>query len=633
MRNYSKHIILLIKRLLLLVVIFQISRIIFYAFNYHYFNISFIEFLNVSFFGIRFDWFTIVIVNSIFIVLHLIPGDFKNFRNYQRILFIYFIVINSIVLLFNYLDVEYFKFTNKRTTADFFQLISTGDDTWVLLPQFIKDFWYVVLLWITTVLIMWVVYKKILQINLNKIEINIKQYFLQIFISACIGGLLFLSVRGYGYRPTGIISAARYTSSQNLPLILNTPFTIIKTLYKDDLSTISYFNNEEIEKIYTPVLEYNKDSCKNINVIVIILESFSKEYIGYYNKSKSFTPFLDSLINQSMSCEYSFANGKKSMEAMPAIISGIPSLMDNPFITSSYSSDNISSLARTLKEHGYHTSFFHGGTNGTMGFDNFANLAGIEKYYGKSEYPNIEDFDGKWGIFDEPFLQYYANTLNNFKQPFFSSVFTLSSHHPYTVPEKYINKFKGGNDAILKSVEYTDYALMKFFETISEMDWYENTLFVITADHTSTGMSPYYHNTLGLYAVPVIYFCPSDTNLIGKNYTITQQTDIFPSVLDYLGVSANIVAFGNSIFDNTAEHFAVSYLNGIYHLIQDDYLLSFDGENSISIFNFKKDSLLSKNLIFDSQNMPIKKIKLENKLKAIIQQFNNRLIKNQLFVK
>lgn len=632
MKNYFQHIIILLKRLFLLILVFQLSRLIFLIFNYEYFDIDFIETIKIFFFGIRFDWFAIVIFNSIFIVLHFIPGNFKNNKTYQKTLFIYFITINSIVLIFNFIDIEYFKFTNKRITADFFHLISTGDDTWVLLPQFLKDFWYILILWIITIFKLWFIYKKVLKVKFSNIKANYKQVILQSFISALIITLMVFTVRGFSYRPTGIITAAKYTSSQNLPLILNTPFTILKTFYKDDIHAVNYLSDEEIEKVYSPVIKFNSEKTTYSNVVIIILESFSKEYIGVYNNGKTYTPFLDSLIEHSLSFENSFANGKKSMDVMPSIISGLPSLMNNPFITSSYSSDNLNSIAKVLKKYNYNTSFFHGGTNGTMGFDNFTKLAGIEEYYGKNEYPDIKDYDGKWGIFDEPFLQFFAKHLNNFSQPFFSVVFTLSSHHPYKVPDKYQNKFKGGNSEILKSIEYADFSLRKFFETALTMPWYNNTLFIITADHTSAGMSTYYHNNLGLYSVPVLYYHPGDSSLIGRNNTITQHTDIFPSIIDYLGLDEEIIAFGNSVFDANSEHFAINYINGIYQLIEGDYTLSFDGDKVISLYNFKTDSLLKNNLIKEEKSNIPKIIKMEKKIKAIIQQYNNRLLKNNLVV-
>ncbi len=137
-------------------------------------------------------------------------------------------------------------------------------------------------------------------------------------------------------------------------------------------------------------------------------------------------------MQQGLTFTNAFANGKRSIEALPSILSSLPAIMDNAFVTSLYSSNPIESLAAILKNKGYQTSFFHGGKNGTMGFDNFTKLVGIDAYFGLNEYPNEEDYDGNWGIYDEPYLQYFCNQISLMKEPFFTSVFTLSSHHPYS---------------------------------------------------------------------------------------------------------------------------------------------------------------------------------------------------------
>lgn len=112
-----------------------------------------------------------------------------------------------------------------------------------------------------------------------------------------------------------------------------------------------------------------------------------------------------------------------------------------------------------------------------MGFDNFSKAAGIDNYIGQNEYVgNKADFDGSWGIYDEPYLQYIANYLDTVKSPFFAGIFTLSSHHPYKIPNEYSGKFPKGNIPILESIGYADYALQQFFDRISKSDWYKNTL-------------------------------------------------------------------------------------------------------------------------------------------------------------
>ena len=314
------------------------------------------------------------------------------------------------------------------------------------------------------------------------------------------------------------------------------------------------------------------------------------------------------------------------MEGIPAVLASVPTLMDDAFIISPYGSNQINSLASLLKEKGYVTSFYHGGINGTMGFDAFSKVAGFDNYCGMHEYPDNKDYDGTWGIWDEEYLKYYANRLNESQQPFFSTVFTLSSHHPYRVPEKYKNVFKEGELSIYKSVEYADHSLKMFFEKVSKMPWYNNTLFVLTADHTGDSRDAFYSNKTGMYCIPVIYYTP-DGSLKGKNENVTQQTDIMPTILDYLNFDHNFFSFGQSAFDSTSAGYAVNYNSGIYQLIWRDYILQFDGTSSIGLYNYKTDILMKQNLVNENPKLTLQ---LTNQLKAMIQTYNQALIKNQM---
>lgn len=630
MKNYLFNLVLLLKRLLILLVLFFFTRLLFWILNYSYFSsLGSWETLKLFFFGIQFDVSAIIGFNSLFILLHLLPGNFKYHKNYQLALKIIFLTVNTFILAGNFVDCEYFKFTNKRITADILKYIFLSYDTINLLPQFIKDFWYLLLGWILLMTTTWFIYP------VQKQDVKLQPikpfgYIFQGVLSVLLLGIFLVGFRGIRLKPYRIIDAARYTKTQFTTLVLNTPFTFLKTINKSDLQLKNYFPEEEIKNFYDPVhrFETEKDFSYQ-NVVIIILESFSREYIGSYNSYKGYTPFLDSLITRSLVFPNSFANGKRSIEAMPSIIASLPTLMNDSYISSSYSTNSITGFATLLEKKGYSTSFFHGGSNGTMGFDNFANIAGIDEYYGRNEYNNEADYDGNWGIYDEEFLQYFARKLNSFRQPFFSTLFTLSSHHPYSVPDKYKGKFQKGELKIHEVIQYTDYALKKFFETASVMPWYSNTLFVITADHTALASLPYHQNKVGQYAIPIFFFHPSDSSLTGIDQTLIQHCDILPSVMNYLNYDEPFFSFGYPVFDKTSDHFVINYTNGLYHLIQQNYCLFFDGSASVSLYNLETDSLLQNNLLGKA---PAVQFSLENKTKAIIQTYNNRLISNEMVV-
>jgi len=626
-KAYLSHIILLLKRIVLILILLQLSRLVFLLFNYINFQEnSFFEFIKIFTFGTVYDISALLLFNLLFLLLSILPFNFISNKKYQIVLKYLFILTNAILLLANFVDIEYFKFTNKRTTFDVFSLMFLGDDTAMILPQFIKDFWYIIILWLVFVLSIIKFYPKKDIIFKKRLNLQIGIYRLLIMIG--IVALSAFLIRGFGLRPLAINGFSKYTKTQNIPLIVNTPFSIIRTLNHTSLKEKNYYNKTELVKYINPIKQYKTEKdFSNKNVVIIILESFGNNYTGFYN-NKPYTPFLDSLIGVSYYSLHSYANGKTSMQGMPAIISSIPSLSDQPFITSLYSVNDITGLPKILKQKGYYSAFFHGGQNGTMGFDNFAYLSGFDNYYGKNEYNNNDDYDGKWGIYDEPFLQYFSNKMSSFKQPFITSVFTLSSHHPYNVPEKYKDKFKEGEMPIHRAVEYADFSLRRFFETAKKTDWYKNTIFILTADHTSMANSYYYWNQLGQFCIPVLFYTP-DSSLTGYTKNIIQQIDIMPTVLDYLHYEKPFYSLGNSAIENN-EHFAVNYISGVYQLIQDDYTYLFNGEESVGLYNLKVDSMFHNNLI----NIEVEQEKkMKRKIKAIIQTYNHSLINNEMTFK
>ncbi|MFH1160646.1 MAG: LTA synthase family protein [bacterium] len=621
-------------KLLVVLLLFFISRIVFYLFNLHYFStVSSGELFRIFLAGFRFDISAVLMLNLPFILLNSIPFRFRYKKVIQGFANAWFYLMNPIGLMTNFVDTVYFRFTLKRMTADIFKYLKVGGDFDRLVPQFIYDFWYIILVWIGFVIIMILLCRKIRLKGTPAKGKHFAYYSLNTLAFALTGFLFVIGFRGgFQLRPVSVVTAGQYTIARNVPLLLNSPFSIFKTYFHPSLEPKKYFSSEsELSQVYNPVHKGKKSGFKAYNVLIIIMESFSREHIGFLNKHleegqyRGFTPVFDSLIQQGVYFE-GFANEKTSIMAVPAILSGIPCLMNDAFIQSAYSGDNFTSIAGLLKPKGYTSAFFHGGTNGTMGFDVYARLVGFDKYYGRSEYNNEKDYDGKWGIRDEEFFQFTAQRLDELKQPFVAVLFSLSSHHPYYVPGKYKHMFRKGKLPIQQSIMYADYSLGQFLKSISKMPWYKNTVLVITADHTSEGFYPYYQTPAGQYAIPILFLFP-DKAKKGIYLEIAQQTDIMPTVLNYLGFDKDFIAFGSDMLDPLGVHFSVHYPMGLYSLIKDGYYLEFDGVQSIALYDLKKDSLQKSNLI---GSKPGVKERMEKFLKAYIQQYNNRVIENRL---
>ena len=623
MNNYKSNIFILLKRILLVVLIYQVSRILFYAmnsFSFHVLNLKTIKG------GLLFDLSAIAFLNSIFVIAHFIPGNFKYKTLYQKYLKISFYAVNLLFIATNLIDIIYYKFTGRRSTFSMITAKGMEREAIGLIPSFLKEFWYVGLLFLVVALLFW---KLLPNFNSkNPVEKLTKKDFVTqfSFLILSIAVALLIARGGFQKKPIKIVDAVVYGELGNSALILNTPFCIIKTISKnEEIEKVHYFEEKELLSIYNPTINLNSgQAVTKKNVVVIILESFGDENVG-----RGYTPFLDSLITKSYYFKHGFANGKVSIDAVPSILSSIPSLMNNSFISSSFSLNKINGLPKILKKEGYGTSFFHGSFNGSQNFDQYAQVAGFDHYYGKDQYDGKEAFDGKWGIYDEEFMQFFCNKLTTFKEPFFSSIFTISSHNPYRVPEKYKGKFSKGTTEIHESIGYSDFSLRQFFNTASKQAWYKNTLFVISADHTSSGGDHNIDKTnIGKFSIPILFFDPSNPEFVGVNENNFQQIDIMPSILDYLNIKTDMVSFGKSY--KSKNNFVVYYLQGIYHYIQDDYYLAFANNQPIGLYNWKKDIYLKKNLLMGEKQ---KADKMAQFLKAYIQTFYERVTHDALILK
>jgi len=630
---------ILVTRILILMVLYTLSRILFYLFNLdHFSDMTLRRFWLIMMGGFRFDISAILFLNSLYIVLYLIPSPLRYNTIYQKSLKYLFFITNAIGLAANTIDFFYFDFILKRSTADVFHWAREGNIV-QLFKQFFVDYFYGVLLWVAFVFMLVVAY--------NKTRINKPKPFLpKIFYPS---GLLFmllamyLSVIGMRgsfvtmNRPITLGNAGKYIQRPlEMALVLNTPFTIIRTLDKQPLKEETYFPEDKIESLYTPVHKVHPAAKFNpLNVVIIVMESFGKEYSGALNPTLDngayigYTPFLDSLMGQSRIFVNAFANGRKSIDALPSVVTSIPSMVQ-PYVTSKYATNRINGLADLLGKMGYETAFFHGAPNGSMGFDALMKMAGYKEYYGMTEYGNNKDFDGLWGLWDEPFFQFFAHKMNTLHEPFLSTIFSLSSHHPFKVPEKYKGKFRKGTLPIHAPVQYSDRSLKEFFATASTMPWFNHTLFVFTADHCNMAYHPFYKTITGNFSIPIFFYYPGGSkNFQGIDSTVINQIDIMPTVLDFLNYPYNYFAFGHNAFDSTADHFAVNYTNDTYQFIKGKYVLLFRKDQTRAIYNYRKDSLQKNNLV---NKLPKIQLNMETEIKAFIQQYNNRMISNRLTV-
>ena len=647
LESYASPLLALLLNLLLAYVVYFIARVAYLLDNWNVFA----EGLSWEVWqgGLVFDTSAILVTNIPYIVLMLLPLHWKEGRLWHLVCKWVFVIVNTLALVLNLCDAAYFPYTLRRTTTTVFnEFENEGNLGGIFLTETLHHWYFVVL----AVIVVYGIWKLYTSPKLEAHKLSWWRYDLITLASlAALAPFVVAGIRGgftTAVRPITISNANQYVNRPtDAALVLNTPFAFYRTIGKNVFVVPDYYENEdEMAQVYSPVHVPNDTvAFTPKNVVVLIVESFGREYIGALNKSlengqyQGYTPHIDSLIAKSTTFKYSFCNGRKSIDGMPSILSSIPMFVEPFFLTPS-SMNHVSGIASLLDGKGYQTAFFHGAQRGSMGFMAFARSTGFQEYYGREDFdedPRFngdDDFDGMWAIWDEPFLQYYCTKMSEMKEPFMTAVFTASSHHPYVIPEKYKDVYPEEGIIMHKCIRYTDMALGKFFQAASRQPWFKNTIFVLTSDHTNMSDHDYYQTDLGGFCSPIIIYEPGDTlRQPEMQDKIAQQIDILPTVMGLLHYDIPYFGFGIDLFNTAAEDtWAVNYLNGIYQYVKHGHVLQFDGEQTKAIYSLQ-DSLMQNNLLNDKSQISIlhpQFQEMEREVKAIIQQYMERMTQDRL---
>ena len=576
---------MLLRRIVLLYIVLLLCRIVFYCYNYALIGpLGWQEVLTLAGGGLKFDTVSVLYANLLFIVLSLLPFHFRERSWYRRILFWYYAVINSLLIVaVNLADCVYFRYTQKRFTADEIFFADNSNSAQLVL-KFAAENWYLLLVGAALIwLLVWGYGRKITPrspLREGWVYYSVNTGLLVIAILLGIAGMRGGVTRMT--RPITLSNATLYAStSEKANLILSNPFCILRTIGSGgSVKYTRYFSPEKLDEYFTPTHRPDSSAVnlEGRNVMVFILESMSAEHSAYLKPElygngtqPGYTPFLDSLMRQSLCFGQMYANGTRSIQAMPAVLGSIPSFKQ-PFVLMPQSLGKSRQLPQILRDKGYRTAFFCGSERGSMGFGAYARSAGIDRLLSREDYEaahGTEDFDGYWGIWDEPFLQFTGEELSKMQEPFFATLFTLSSHHPFVVPEQYADKLPAGTTKIAE-----------------EPRSYPGNYHIVGFIHTPDG------------ALAPQFLAQT-----------VQQIDIMPTLLGLLGNREPYFAFGRDILNEPdREPWAVMY-DSEFRVVTDEALFSFDEE--------RMTGATFRNGTSDREQTA----SVENRLKALIQQY------------
>ena len=629
----------LIYRILLVHIAYLFLRVLFVFFNNDIVQVYDLEiFFYLSVLGLRFDSSAIAYTNLLFIVFSVLPLSFLRLKKHQYFSTLVYFISNIIFLTLNFIDFAYYRFNLNRMMGNFLESISQENNKVILIFHFLFQYLNLVLLFFLFLLI-WIGLYRLVKIREEKIENNKLYYLSSIFGLLISSALIVMMARGGDFRKstrpiTLIDSMDNLTKPVHSDVVLNSTFTIIRTWGKNSFEKSFRFNEFEIINQLKPIKTYNeRQVVKKPNIVIFIIESMGREYWGELNKNrniknfKSFTPFLDSLSKHSLIFPNAFATSRKSIHAMPSVLAGVPSF-EIAYTSSYYSRQKLESMVSVSNNLGYDTSFLHGAKNGSMGFQGFANSLGYNNYYGRDEFNNDDEYDGYWGIWDEPFLQFSKSILDNKNEPFLATIFTITSHEPYIIPYKFKGKFDEGYLPIHKCVGYTDYSIRQFFKSIEKSSWFENTIFIFTSDHTNQSYFKYYQSTVNRFATPLLIY-QKNSDFKGTDNRLASHLDIYPTVAELIGFNRPFRSWGRSLLSSKNESpFTINYFGGgAYLSIDENFICVYDGNKAIGFYNLF-DLNLEENLI---QNKNQDMHRLELKTGLFLQDYFNRIISNNMY--
>ena len=629
----------MIYRISLVYLMYSFSRFLFFVYNYSLLEIdSLFEYLKLSYHGLAFDTTSIFYLNSLFVVLSILPFWVNTNKTYQRFLFGIYFLINLVGIAFNFVDLIYYKFNYNRTTISEWAVIENENNLPAMFFRFMIGYWHVFLLFFLMSVFWIFLYRKV-KVHNHPYSKGIFSYVsTSIFIFLLTATVMVGGIRGdfkKSTRPINLVDANRYVNKiQHADFVLNTPFALLRTFNKKTFKKVPYdVSDLIIDSLVQPIKHYKNKLNVKPNIVLFITESYGREYIGAFNQNtnipgyRSYTPFLDSLATNSLVFDNAFANGRKSIHGMSSILAGIPSFKD-AFTSSPYANQDIESVVSVLNSEGYDTSFFHGAPNGSMGFLGFSNILGFDHYYGKTEFGNDALFDGYWGIWDLPFFQFMKETIDTKNTPFFSTIFTVTSHEPYIVPVEFEGKFPKGTLPMHQCVGYTDFAFKQFFESAENEEWFDNTIFIITADHTNQVGYKEYYKPINRYAIPIMIYSP-DNKYTGLNSTLSQQIDIYPTILDIVGYDKPFRSWGRSLVDESLTPtipFAMNFNGQNYQYSKGNLICIFDGVKAIGFYDVN-DLGLETNLISNRTKLMDD---VELSCKAFLKDYFDRIVDKNL---
>jgi len=400
--------------------------------------------------------------------------------------------------------------------------------------------------------------------------------------------LIFLGIRGsVGVAPMNpsfaFFSSEQFANHAALNASWNLMYDI-KYYFRHQGNSFVYLPDAEVkartDRLFgrgTPVDTERILTTSRPNVVVFILESWTADVIGALGAEKGIAPFFDELAGAGLLFTDFYANGNRSSFGIPAVLAGYPSNPEGSVLNHPLKMDRLPTLGGVLGKAGYATQFHYGGDDRFDDMHAFIVHSGFQKVVDREAFDK-KDMNSKWGAQDHVVFKRVIDDLRGERTPFFSALFTLSSHEPFEVPMETVYRGSDGPSLFKNAVHYSDLSLRGFFQQARRESWYKNTLFVFVADHGHT--LPLNRNNFepARYHIPLLFY----GEVLKPQYrgarrsTIGSQSDIAATLLAQLGLSSDQFLWSNDLLNRRRNDYAYYNFNTGFALRTPEQTTVFD---------------------------------------------------------
>ena len=579
-----KYVQVLLRFFLFWLLIFFIDRLIFVFYFLNKFKeASASDFFLIFYKGLRLDASTVMYVSALPLIVFIILWLFRSIRFPYWIPKYYAYIVIAVISFISIVNFNVYREWGNKINyriLDFTfdspkeALASSGSSP--ILSSFVIFFIQLGIgLWLS---------RKILDFRMPKEPVPLWQKIPVILLLIVAAGLL---IRG-GWQLSPINQSMAYFSDK--PILnhaaINTEWNLIHDVINNKYAQNNPYQylpekeaDQKVKDLY-PSGSQTTDilTTRRPNVVMVILESFTGNVVESLGGEKGVAPRLESLIKDGLFFTEVYASGDRTDRGVVAVLSGFPSQAIRSIMKQNDKQEKLPAISASLDSAGYHTSFYYGGESEFFNLKSYILSHGYESLTDKRSFA-AKDMNSKWGAFDHVVYQKLISEQGNTREPFFSTILTLTNHEPFELPGSHKFGNETVEDQFRSTAYYTDSVLYNFLEKAKKQAWYKNTLFVIVADHghrLPTNKYESFHPNRN--RIPLLFFGEViRPEFRGKKISKTgSQTDIATTLLTQLQIPHQGYRWGKDLLDPATRDFAFFSWDNGFGVVTPEQSISFD---------------------------------------------------------